>query len=81
VRVNDEKVDIPSYLVKPGDVIVLTPAALDMPLVQEESQTRPRVMPSWLERDGHVGRVIGYPRREDSDADIREDLIVEFYAR
>jgi ribosomal protein S4 len=38
-------------------------------------------MPSWLERDQHVGRVISYPRREDSDADIREDLIVEFYAR
>jgi small subunit ribosomal protein S4 len=81
VRVNDKKVDIPSYLVKPGDVIALAPGALQMPVVQEELRTSRRVIPSWLERDGSVGRVIGYPRREDSDADIHEDLIVEFYAR
>jgi small subunit ribosomal protein S4 len=81
VRVNDKKVDIPSFLVKPGDVITLAPAALGMPVVREEMRTGRRVMPSWLERgDGGV-RVIGYPRREDSDADIREDLIVEFYAK
>jgi small subunit ribosomal protein S4 len=81
VRVNDKKVDIPSFLVKPGDVITLAPTALQMPVVQEEMRTGHRVMPSWLERVDGVGRVIGYPRREDSDADIREDLIVEFYAR
>jgi small subunit ribosomal protein S4 len=81
VRVNDKKVDIPSYLVKPGDAIALAPAALQMPVVQEELRTSRRVIPSWLERDGSVGRVTGHPRREDSDADIHEDLIVEFYAR
>jgi small subunit ribosomal protein S4 len=81
VRVNDKKVDIPSFLVKPGDVITLAPTALQMPVVQEEMRTGHRVMPSWLERADGGGRVIGYPRREDSDADIREDLIVEFYAR
>jgi ribosomal protein S4 len=52
-----------------------------MPVVREEMQTGRRVMPSWLERGDGGGRVIGYPRREDSDADIREDLIVEFYAK
>ena len=81
VRVNDKKVDIPSFLVKPGDVITLAPAALQMPIVLEEMQTSRRVMPSWLKSGDGGGRVIGYPRREDSDADIREDLIVEFYAR
>jgi small subunit ribosomal protein S4 len=81
VRVNNKKVDIPSYLVKPGDVIALAPGALQMPVVQEELQASRRVIPSWLERDGGVGRVTGYPRREDSDADIHEDMIVEFYAR
>ncbi len=81
VRVNDKKVDIPSFLVKPGDVITLAPDALRMPVVQEEMRTGRRVMPSWLERGDGGGRVIGYPRREDSDADIREDMIVEFYAR
>ena len=81
VRVNDKKVDIPSFLVKPGDVITLAPAALGMPVVQEETRTGRRVMPSWLTRDDGGGRVTGFPRREDSDADIREDLIVEFYAK
>jgi small subunit ribosomal protein S4 len=81
VHVNHKKIDVPSYLLKVGDQITLTPAALRMPVVQEELKISPKVMPSWLERDQHVGRVIGYPRREDSDADIREDLIVEFYAR
>jgi small subunit ribosomal protein S4 len=81
VRVNDKRVDIPSFLVKPGDVITLAPAALRMPVVQEETRAGRRVLPTWLERGDGGGRVIGYPRREDSDADIREDLIVEFYAR
>jgi small subunit ribosomal protein S4 len=81
VRVNNKKVDIPSFLVKPGDVITLAPAALVMPVVQDEMQTGRRVIPSWLAKDDGGGRVIGYPRREDSDADIREDLIVEFYAK
>jgi ribosomal protein S4 len=52
-----------------------------MPVVQEELKTSRGPLPSWLERDGNAGRVTGFPRREDSDADIREDLIVEFYAR
>src|SRR5262249_21774017 len=81
VRVNDKKVDIPSFLIKPGDVITLDPAALRMPVVQEEMRTGSRVLPSWLERGDGGGRVIGYPRREDSDADIREDMIVEFDER
>ncbi|HEU0173896.1 MAG TPA: 30S ribosomal protein S4 [Blastocatellia bacterium] len=81
VLVNDKKVDIPSFLVKPGDVITLAPVALRMPVVQEEMQTGRRIMPSWLQKGDGGGRVVGYPRREDSDADIREDMIVEFYAR
>jgi small subunit ribosomal protein S4 len=81
VLVNGRKVDIPSYIVKPGDVIKLTPKALQIPVVQEDIQTGPAVMPSWLVKEGDTGRVVGMPRREDADADIREDLIVEFYAR
>ena len=81
MRVDDKRVDIPSYILKPGAVITLDPTALRMPVVQAELKTSRGPLPSWLERDGNAGRVIGFPRREDSDADIREDLIVEFYAR
>jgi ribosomal protein S4 len=38
-------------------------------------------MPSWLEMSNVVWRVIESPRREDSHAEIREGVIVEFYAR
>ncbi|MFN3326434.1 MAG: 30S ribosomal protein S4 [Bryobacteraceae bacterium] len=80
VSVNGKRVNIPSYLVKPGDVIRLQPAAAKIPVVEEEMLTR-GVTASWLERDGDTGRVIGMPKREDIEPDIREDLIVEFYAR
>lgn len=72
---------VPSYLVKPGDVVELTPGAQEIPVVKEEMVTTRGVTASWLERDGGTARVIAMPRREDADADIREDLIVEFYAR
>lgn len=79
--VNGRRVDIPSYLVKPGDVISLGPKALANPVIKENLQTPHTIIPPWLARDGATGRVMGEPRREDIDADIREDLIVEFYAR
>ena len=48
-------------------------------MVQEEL-TSGRPVPSWLERTDLTGRVIGMPRREEIDPDIREDLIVQFYS-
>jgi small subunit ribosomal protein S4 len=80
VRVNGRRVNIPSYLVKRGDVVELTPSAAEIPSVQEEMMTR-GVTASWLDRDGSAGRVTGTPMREDVEPDIREDLLVEFYAR
>lgn len=80
VLVNRRRVTIASCLVKPGDVIELRPSAMEIPLVKEEILTR-RITASWLERDGTRITVISAPRREDSDGDIREDLVVEYYAR
>ncbi|HET6933547.1 MAG TPA: 30S ribosomal protein S4 [Candidatus Angelobacter sp.] len=80
ILVNRRHVNIPSYRVKPGDQIELTDSAKEIPLVKEEMEARP-LNASWLERDGTSGRIRSLPERRDSDADIREDLIVEFYAR
>lgn len=63
-------------IMKPGDVVTLTPKAQCMPVVQDELRTGRRGTPSWLEKDGSVGRVISYPRREDSDSFMREIRIV-----
>lgn len=79
-RVNGRRVNVASHLVKPGDVVELRAAAAEIPLVKEEMLTR-GVTASWLERDGARVRITGTPQREDIDPDIREDLIVEFYAR
>jgi small subunit ribosomal protein S4 len=78
--VNGKRVNVPSYLVKPGDLVQLTDVASEIPLIREELDTR-SVTASWLERDGSSARIQGMPQRSDSDADIREDLVVESYSR
>jgi len=80
VRVNGRRVNVPSYLVKPTDTVELTDEARENPVIKEELESRPQTA-RWLRREGASGKVLGMPAREDIDADIREDLIVEFYAR
>lgn len=80
VEVNGRRVTIPSYLVRSGDIVHLRPSASEIPVVHEEMLTR-GVTASWLERDTDTARVIGTPKREDVDPDIREVQIVEFYSR
>ena len=80
--VNGKKVNIPSYLVKPGDVIAVreksrSSAKFDAILASTES----RIVPKWLDmnRDTMEGRVVALAEREDIDLPIEEHLIVEFY--
>jgi small subunit ribosomal protein S4 len=80
VRVNGRKVDIPSYLVRAGEVIALTEDAARMPGVIEELAAN-RPVPGWLEREGTSGRVPRLPERDDVELPIGEEQIVAFYAR
>jgi small subunit ribosomal protein S4 len=80
VQVNSKRVNVPAYLVKQGDVVELLPSAMEMPVVHEELMT-PGVTASWLDRQDHRAVVTAMPRREDIEPDVREDLVVEFYAR
>lgn len=80
VRVNGLRVDIPSYLVSPGERIQLDPRAMNIPDVQALLNDHPTV-PDWLARKNGSGRVVREPRREEIDQDIEEQRIVEFYAR
>lgn len=79
--VNGRTVNVPSFLVKPGDVVTVTH---DIPRIKEsiEMSTRP-VIPPWLEldRDHKVVKVTGLPEREDIDAPVEEKLIVELYSK
>jgi small subunit ribosomal protein S4 len=80
VQVNGRRVNIPSYLVRPGEVISLTEAASQIPAVVEELAAN-RKVPGWLERNGERGQVQRLPGRADVDLPINEDLILAYYAR
>ena len=83
-EVNGRKVNIPSYLVKPGDVITVKENKKDnstLKLNIEETASRP--VPAWLEKDSEKlsGKVIRLAAREDIDLPIEEHLIVELYSK
>ena len=83
-EVNGQKVDIPSYLVKPGDVITVRENRNDNATIKaniEESAKRP--IPAWLEKDNEKmsGKVLRLASREDIDIPIEEHLIVELYSK
>ena len=82
--VNGERVDIPSYLVKPGDVVSVAPKYHDLLPIKEAIIASERFeVPGWLEVDIEKlsGNVISLPSRDQISGDINEQLIVEFYSR
>ena len=83
-EVNGKKVSIPSYLVKPGDIIKVRDNKKDKSIIKinaEENNARP--VPSWLEKDAKnlSGKVVRLASREDVDIPVEEHLIVELYSK
>lgn len=82
--VNGKKVDIPSYLVRTGDVIGVKARSreLDKIKVCVEANAS-RVVPKWLDYDKNTleAKVVSAPAREDIDFPIEEHLIVELYSK
>jgi small subunit ribosomal protein S4 len=81
ILVNNKRVDIPSYQVRQGEIISLTPKALKIEFVKKALEEKERKVPSWLQRKAAVGKINRLPEREEIDLDINEDLIVEFYSK
>ncbi len=84
VRVNERKVNIPSYQVVEGDTIALSAGAAKNALVQASvDAVKGRGVPKWLELDatGFKGRVLSMPARDDVNFPIQEQLIVELYSK
>jgi len=83
---NDRRVDIPSIRLKPGDVITLRPKSTksgyftQLDDVVKNSIQGPL---SWLKADEKKVKIeiTGLPKREEAEADINEQLIVEYYSR
>ena len=84
IYVNGRRVDIPSFRVRPGDLVSVAPKAREMLVIKSALISNERVqVPAWLEVDIEKlqGSVLSLPNRDQIDADIREQLIVELYSK
>lgn len=84
ILVNGQKVNIPSMLLKPGDVVTVEEASRRKTYWKEVVDVaEKRVSPLWLERDvrGYYARVLRLPERAEIDGNLNEQLIVEYYSR
>jgi small subunit ribosomal protein S4 len=83
IRVNDMKVDIPSYQVKVGDKITLRKRSEESELFKGLREGTGTMTPKWLSFDAQnlAGAVTALPTREDIDLQVQENMIVEYYSR
>jgi small subunit ribosomal protein S4 len=82
--VNGKRVNVPSFLIKPGDEVQIRARSQKNTRIQEAMETvERRGTPAWLELEPKEfkGTVKALPTREDIAAQIQEQLIVEFYSR
>ena len=82
ITVNGKKVDIPSYRVKPGDVIAIKENSLDHKGIEIALSNKiKRVEFINYDEKKKAATYVRYPERSELNADINESLIVEFYSR
>ena len=83
-EVNGQKVDIPSYLIKVGDVISVREIRKDNGAIKQSvEENAGRLVPQWLEKDVEKlsGKVVRLSSREEIDIPVEEHLIVELYSK
>ena len=82
--VNGKRVNIPSYQVKPGDVVAVCEKSRSTTkfksLLEENGK---KACPKWIEKanDSFEGKIVAMPARDDIDYDVAEHLIVELYSK
>ena len=83
ITVNGRTCNIPSMLVKAGDVIAVKASKKDKVCFQELKESKAVTLPKWVEFDNATltGKVLTLPAREDIDLTIQEHLIVELYSK
>ena len=84
ITVNGRRVDVPSYRVRPGDLVAVAPKAKDLLVIKSALVSNERVsVPAWLEVDIEKlqGSVLALPKRDQIDLDINEQLLVELYSK
>ena len=80
-EVNGKTVNVPSYQLKPGDVLKVKPANGVVDVALEASKVRP--VPGWLSfsAEEKSGKILARPDRHEMESGVEEQLIVEFYSR
>jgi small subunit ribosomal protein S4 len=88
IDVNGRRCDIPSALLKPGDVVTIHPSSRRSVYFQQliegwGQDADTSSVPSWLTLDlrDTSGRMESYPSREELDLRVNEQLVVEYYSR
>jgi small subunit ribosomal protein S4 len=82
--VNGRKVSVPSFRVRPGDVVSVRDASRNLPLIQGAVENRgARPQPDWLETNSKTlkGRLLRLPAREAIPVVLQENMIVELYSK
>lgn len=82
ILVNKKKVNIPSLILKKGDIVEVKESSRKMPIIQQSLEERSS-FPNWLEinKDGFVGSIKEIPHIPDLALDINPTLIVELYSK
>ena len=82
ILVNGKKVDIPSYNVKPGDVISVKESSKEHKAIKNSLESINKTVDFvTFDKNKLEGSYVRYPERSELNADINEALIVEFYSR
>jgi small subunit ribosomal protein S4 len=82
IMVNDRIVNVPSYELKPDDVVAVRPKSRNLEVIEDNVQRRGRRF-SWLDfdQDDMKGKFLHQPDRQDIPENIEEQLIVELYSK
>ncbi len=80
IKVNDKRVNIPSYQVKVDDVISLDEKAMKNPLVLQAMEEKEELLP-YVERKGPSGKLSRMPKKDDLEVPFNTQLIIEYYSR
>jgi len=83
ILVNGEVVNIPSYALKPGDIVEVREKSKSLETITNSLSIQSAKKYNWLEWDSHdmVGKLMNLPSRQDIPENINEQLIVELYSK